>query len=219
VDCGIPEAIADDFLERHTATSYRKGSVIFPQGSSGDTLFWVSGGVVDIVARVNETRTVKWLIGPGDIFGHLSFPDSRGRYVQAFAAQARTDCQIGLITQERLAEALQMLDAASSVRLLQRIVGIWAATTHYWVRLSGMNHRQRLESVLGDLATRFGIKESRGTLLIPELRHRDLAEMIGCTRPLMSRLLAELRAAGRIEQRGGRFLLTGGLQSQIFRHA
>ena len=61
--------------------------------------------------------------------------------------------------------------------------------------------------VLGDLATKFGVKESRGILLVPEFGHSDFAEMIGCSRPMVSRLIAEMISAGSLAQNGKHYIL------------
>jgi CRP-like cAMP-binding protein len=45
---------------------------------------------------------------------------------------------------------------------------------------------------MSDLANRAGVRDSEGIVLIPEIGHEDLAEMIGCSRPMVSRLIAQM---------------------------
>ena len=45
------------------------------------------------------------------------------------------------------------------------------------------------------------------TILIPELGHEHLAEMIGCSRPMVSRMIAELVDAGLLARRGKQYVL------------
>jgi CRP-like cAMP-binding protein len=52
--------------------------------------------------------------------------------------------------------------------------------------------RPMVPEVFAHLAAKFGVKDSRGILLIPEFTHSDLAEMIGCSRPMVSRFIAEM---------------------------
>jgi CRP-like cAMP-binding protein len=66
-----------------------------------------------------------------------------------------------------------------------------------------------MEAVLHDLARKFGIKDSRGTLLIPELGHADFAEMIGSSRPMVSRLIAEMIANKRLAYDGKHYIVVG----------
>jgi len=55
-----------------------------------------------------------------------------------------------------------------------------------------LSYRERLEAMLAEVAARFGVKDARGTLLTLELGHDDWAEMIGSSRPMVSRLIAEM---------------------------
>jgi hypothetical protein len=65
----------------------------------------------------------------------------------------------------------------------------------------------RLTIVLSDLAMRAGVRDLQGIILIPELGHEDLAEMIGCSRPMVSRLIAEMIECGLIARRGRQYVL------------
>ncbi len=70
-----------------------------------------------------------------------------------------------------------------------------------------MSLRKRLEIVLGELAERFGVPDSRGTLLLPELAQEELAEMIGSSRPMVSKLLTEMTERGMLIREGRRHIL------------
>jgi hypothetical protein len=64
-----------------------------------------------------------------------------------------------------------------------------------------------MEAVLCDLARKFGVKDSRGILLLPELGHADFAEMIGSSRPMVSRLIAEMVANKRLLYDGRHYIV------------
>jgi hypothetical protein len=93
------------------------------------------------------------------------------------------------------------------VRLLGEITAMWGSFTHYQARYLGMNFSERMETLLDDLARKFGVKDSRGTLLIPELGHTDFAEMIGSSRPMVSRLIAEMIANKRLLYDGRHYIV------------
>ncbi len=61
--------------------------------------------------------------------------------------------------------------------------------------------------VLSDLAKRVGVRDSQGIMLIPEIFHDDLAEMIGCSRPMISRLIAQMVESGLLARRGKQYVL------------
>ena len=77
--------------------------------------------------------------------------------------------------------------------------------------VSRQEYSERLETVLHDLARKFGVKESRGTLLIPEFGHADFAEMIGSSRPMVSRLIAEMIANHRLAYDDRHYIVLGDL--------
>src|SRR5258708_36092320 len=187
-----------------------KGSMIFLQGAPTDILYWVSSGLVDIVCPEADGGQIQAsLLGPGDIFGFVEFSDSRGNPVQAFQSRARTHVQLGLITRDRVGKVLGRLDSPMLVHLLGEITAVWGSFTHYCAEFLGMNYSERLETVLKDLVRKFGVREARGTLLIPEFGHADFAEMIGCSRPMVSRLIAEMIANQRLAYDGKHYIVVG----------
>jgi hypothetical protein len=64
--------------------------------------------------------------------------------------------------------------------------------------------------VLADLGSRFGVQEARGILLTPELAQEELAEMIGSSRPMVSKLLGEMAERSMIACQGRRYILLRG---------
>jgi CRP-like cAMP-binding protein len=210
-DWEIPKAIIDDFTRYQTLLSYRKGAIIFPQGSRSEFLAWTHSGVIETACcQVDDRRIVTRLVGPGEIFGYQSLVGPDGHLVHAFELRARTECQVALVSHERIVEALQTLAPAVLVRLLQNITAAWAETERYWARFFMLNYRQRLEMIFADLAVRFGTREPHGEVLILELGHYDLAGMIGCSRPMLSQLIATMMREGKISRRDKRYILLNG---------
>ena len=93
------------------------------------------------------------------------------------------------------------------LHILEEVVSAWSELTLHYAQFLGRNYSSRLEIVLAELAAKFGVKESRGTLLIPEFGHSDFAEMIGCSRPMVSRLIGEMIAAGSLAQDGRHYII------------
>ena len=205
---GLPETVVTELIEHHTPINYLKGSMIFLEGAPTDLIYWVSSGLVDILCPEPDGNQIQAsLLGPGDIFGFVESPDVNGKRGQAFQARARTNVQLGLIARDRVCKVLSRLDPPLLVRLLGEVTAIWGSFTHYQARYLGMNFNERMEAVLRALARKFGVKDSRGTLLIPELGHADFAEMIGSSRPMVSRLIAEMIANKRLLYDGRHYIV------------
>jgi CRP/FNR family transcriptional regulator, cyclic AMP receptor protein len=101
------------------------------------------------------------------------------------------------------------LDREVLLEIIEMLNGMRSSVREWFSDFLGMSLRKRLETVLLDLGTRFGARETNAILLIPELSHVDLAEMIGSSRPMVSRLLAEMMKEGLVEKRGQQFALIG----------
>jgi len=106
-----------------------------------------------------------------------------------------------------VSKVLSRLEPSLLVNLLAEITSVWGSFTHHCAQFLGMNYSERLESVLRDLAQKFGVRESRGMLLIPEFGHADFAEMIGSSRPMVSRLIAEMVANQRLAYDGKHYIV------------
>src|SRR5260221_2080180 len=205
---GLPETVINELIEHHTPINYLKGSMIFLQGGPTDLIYWVFSGLVDILCPEPEGSQIQVsLLGPGDIFGFVESSDVNGKRGQAYQARARTNLHLGLITRDRVCKVLSRLDPPLLVELLGEITVLWGSFTHYQARYLSMNFNERMEAVLRDLARKFGVKDSRGTLLIPELGHADFAEMIGSSRPMVSRLIAEMVASKRLLYDGRHYIV------------
>lgn len=73
---------------------FKAGSTIFKKGDSGETMFVVASGTVDIVAD----GTVVDQLSEGDLFGEMSLIDKQRRSADAVAS---TDCALVTIDEKR----------------------------------------------------------------------------------------------------------------------
>ena len=102
---------------------------------------------------------------------------------------------------------LKGLEPEALLRIAEAINSMWSSVVYRYATFLGMSLRKRLEIVLGELAERFGVPDSRGTLLLPELAQEELAEMIGSSRPMVSKLLTEMTDRGLLIREGRRHIL------------
>jgi CRP-like cAMP-binding protein len=211
----VPSAIVDDLVDYRNTISYPRGAMVFMEGSPGDLFGCVLAGYVRVYCNAaSGARVLVRLSGPGDIIGYADSEDGKGRRSKIFETQALTKCSIALFTRERGVRLLRSLDPDQAIELYQTLNSFWSSTLHWWTTFLGLPFQQRLEVVLGDLGRRVGVHDNRGTLIIPELSQADLAEMIGSSRPLVSRLLNEMEERGLVQRRGKQYILLKGWDSQ-----
>jgi len=207
---GLSRETVAALLERHTLVRYPKGATLFSKGSPADVVFVVQSGVV----KVQSTRTggetiVVELSGPGDLAGYADFAEGCAERSQIFEARALTNCCVALITRHHIVEVLKSLDPQSVLRLAEALNSMWSSVAHRYATFLGMSLRKRLEMVFAELANRFGVPDARGILLTPELAQEELAEMIGSSRPMVSKLLTEMSRQGLLIREGKRHILLG----------
>jgi CRP-like cAMP-binding protein len=207
-DSGVPREIVDELISHHTVVSYPKGSTLFLQGAPADMLFWVFSGMVEVFCPQSDgSRVLVRLCGPGEILGHVDFIDHKQRRAQVFEAFARTKCEVALLTRDHIFKLLKTLEPDKLIGLIEYLNTMWSSVASSWATFIGLDYRQRLEVVLADLANRFGVEDSRGTVLITELLHAKLAEMIGSSRPMITRLISDMVDQGVLARRGKQYIL------------
>jgi CRP/FNR family cyclic AMP-dependent transcriptional regulator len=53
--------------------TFHDGQIIFEEGSSGDWIYVIDSGAVELSKQVNGEKIVIEVLGPGDVFGELAF--------------------------------------------------------------------------------------------------------------------------------------------------
>jgi CRP-like cAMP-binding protein len=210
---GLPDEMTADLLNETIVVPYGRNFRPFLQGAPADVLMLVLNGVVKVYCAPNNSRRfLLQLAGPGDLIGYADFVDDKGRRIQIFESEALTNCTVALIFRHRVIKRLQGLDSAGLVTLLEQANTFWSWVTYRYASLLSFSYRERLEIVLSEVAARFGIRDARGTMLALELGHEDWAEMIGCSRPMASRLFADLVRAQILSRDGKRYIILNGTE-------
>jgi CRP/FNR family cyclic AMP-dependent transcriptional regulator len=205
---GVPSEIIEELINSNIVARYARRFRLFLQGAPGDVLMIIINGVVKVhCAQPDGRRFLVELAGPGDIIGYVDRMDGKGRHCQAFEAQALTNCAVALISRQRILKLLADSDHTTLIGLFERLNTFWGSVVHRYASLMTLSYRERLESMLTEVASRFGVKEARGTLLTLELGHDDWAEMIGSSRPMVSRLIAEMVQNRVLAREGKHYIL------------
>ncbi len=207
---GLPPEFIDELIGDNIVARYAKRFRLFLQGAPADVLMLIVNGVVKVhCTQPDGRRFLVELAGPGDLIGHVDLLDARGRHCQAFEAQALTNCTVALITRQRILKLIESADHNLLVNLFERLNSFWAATVHQYASFMTLSYRERLEAKLAEVASRYGVRDARGTLLTLELGHDDWADMIGSSRPMVSRLIAEMVENRVLEREGKHYILLG----------
>ena len=205
---GVPPEILDEVLHENIVARYARRIRLFFQGAPADVLMVIITGVVKVYCtQPDGRRFLVELAGPGDVIGYVDRADTKGRSCQAFDAQALTNCAVAIISRQRILKMLSESSSSSLLALFERLNTFWGSLVHRYASMMTLSYRERLESMLLEVASRFGVRDARGTMLTLELGHDDWAEMIGSSRPMVSRLIADMVESRLLAREGKHYIL------------
>src|SRR5258707_369283 len=207
----VPPETVREILEYHSNLTYAPGAMIFWQGAPADIIFWVVKGLVkESCPTPRGNRIVVRLETAGDVIGGADQVNEKGQWIRRFEAQAISKCVVAMITRQRVRELLTSLDSATLLEVSERMNSAWSGWVHYYASFLWMSFRERLGLMLAQLGRKFGAPDDDGIALTFEPAHGDLAEMIGCSRAMVSRLMTDLIKQGEIARRGRLYILLRG---------
>jgi len=169
-------------VERRTA--------LFNEGMPSDVLYLLVSGVVKLSLRSLEGEDVLVsLICPGEFFGITALMPGMQR---AFRSEAFSDCWVGMVQADTFVTTLLGVSFLDFSALMGTTVNRWFSLLYRYAHFQGLGLRQRLAMALLELAQKFGVQDDRGTILILQLTHEDLADLIGASRQKVTEHMKEL---------------------------
>lgn len=118
-----------------------------------------------------------------------------------------TDCIVLKIPVEPLAQAIVGVPWKTFNQSVTGILGTTFSLLALNTRLRGVRAISRLAQVLVDLASKFGVEDSGGTVLTIRVTRTDLSALVGCSRQQLTMLLTELEKRQVLSNRAGRMVL------------
>jgi len=204
----LPAELVDELISRHIAVAFEKGALAFCEGNTDGMLACILSGYVKIYCPVADgNRTLVRLAGPGEIIGYPDYIDEKGRNARLFEAQVASKCTLALLSRDQIARLLGSLRPEELISIIGALNTFWSENLRFFTTLLNLPFWDRLTIVMTDLAKRAGVRDSEGIILIPEIGHEDLAEMIGCSRPMVSRLIAQMVESNLLARRGKQYVL------------
>ncbi|HVA80664.1 MAG TPA: Crp/Fnr family transcriptional regulator [Candidatus Binataceae bacterium] len=192
--------------------SFRKRAIIYSAEQLGDTIHIMLSGIARItsVNRKNE-RVLLEVLGPGDVVCIPTLlPDLR----HSLECEAFTECQIGVLSAQALVESLG-LQYDQFLLALRLTMGRW------WGLLVRQSHfvdqtlEERIAVALLDLADKFGLPDTRGTIINVRFGHRNIADLVSGSRPKVSLCLGRFAMEGALIQERRRIIVVPSILSAI----
>jgi CRP/FNR family cyclic AMP-dependent transcriptional regulator len=205
---GLSELSADRLgilARRMTIRRFRRRSPIYREGQISDGMYIMLSGIARLTClNRKDERILLEVLGPGDVVGIPSLlPDVRHN----IRCDAFTDCQLGMISPKALIEDIVGLPFRDFGIALKLTLGRW---WQLLVRHSNSIEQglpERILIALLDLASKFGVRDARGTILNVHLTHQDIAELVNASRPRVTTYLKQLAREGVLIQEGRRIII------------
>jgi CRP-like cAMP-binding protein len=208
---GIPQTIAAELTKHEAKLKYASGKLIFSQGTPADIVMWVVKGVVrEVSPNPNGTQTLVRLATAGDILGLADKLDDKGQWIRRFEASAASECELAIVTRQRVRNLLKDMTPDELLALSERMNSACSEWVEYYATFLGLSYRERIERVLAELGRKFGVPDRDGILITFEPTHTDLAEMIGSSRPVVGHVISELIEEEEIGRRERKYILLRG---------
>ena len=188
-------------LETSMATSsLKRGDVLFNEGDDGSQLYVVTEGKVKLGRTSADGReNLLAILGPGQMFGELSFFDPGPRSATATAV---TDVELKSLSHEALSPVLET-HSDVALALLHQLAGRLRRTNEVVGELVFSDVPGRVAKALLDLAGRFGRQADDGVHVNHDLTQEELAQLVGASRETVNKALADFASRGwmRLEPR------------------
>lgn len=171
---------------------------IFVQGDPANTIFYIHTGRVKLTVTSEQGKAaIIGLVSAGNFFGEGCMA---GQHVRMMTATAITDCELLRIDKPAMFAALHERHEFSECFMNH----VLARSIRYESDLVDQlfnSSEKRLARILLLLA-RYG-KEGQPERIVPKISHEMLAQMVGTTRPHISRFMNKFKKLGFIEYKDG----------------
>jgi len=188
------QAIPDTFVRKLASLgrvrTYPKNTVFITEGDSSDSLFVILSGRVKVF--ISDTEGHEMILdtqGPGEYVGEMAL-DGKPRSASVMTLEPTT---FSVVAREPIREAIKK-DPDFALDMISKIIDRARLATNSVKDLALLDVYGRVARLLLNMAV-----ETNGKLEIPEkLTQQEIAERVGASRDMVSRIFRDLTAGGYI---------------------
>lgn len=182
-------------VQRGELRRYRKGHRLIEEGEHDDAIFIILSGRVRVFGSGENGREITYgTYGAGEYLGEISL-DGGPRSASVETLEA---CKCAVVTRQTLKQHIAE-HPEFAFELLAKVILLARLATLNAKRLALNDVYGRLVLLLNALAQ----ERPDGTRLVSErLTHREMANRLGCSREMVSRLMKDLESGGYLDNAG-----------------
>jgi CRP/FNR family cyclic AMP-dependent transcriptional regulator len=195
----LPEPLLAQIARRAPSRTFLRNAIILSEGDDSDTLFVLLSGRAKVYVADDQGHELQLnQIGPGEYFGDVAL-DGGPRSASVMALEP---CRCAVVKREELARFMtEHPDFA--VHLTRKLAHRVRALTAGMRDLALMDVYGRVARLLLELA-----EEVDGRLVIEDkLTQKDIAQRVGASREMISRIFSDLAEGGYVRKEDGRLVI------------
>ena len=186
--------------ERGVAKAFRKGQRLIDEGDAGDTLYIITKGRLRVFGSSAAGREITYgTYGAGAYIGEMSLDGGP----RSASVEAIEPVECVQVTRHTLLKHIGE-HPEFALELIDKVIRSARAATLSTKQLALNDAYGRLVLLLNSLA----VTQADGTRVIGErLTHQEIANRLGCSREMVSRLMKDLEVGGYVRSSGPIVLL------------
>ena len=189
------------------AKNFAKHAIILHEGDKTDALYFIASGKVKVVLSTGGGKEVILaMLGKSELFGEMALLDEQPRSADVVAMEPT---QLLVISKTDFINCLAH-NPQMAFKIMQGLIQRLRNADRKIESLALMDVYGRVARILLELA-----KPEGGKLVVGEkLTQQDLADMIGASREMVSRILKDLVHSGHIRFEGRKIIVNEGLSGK-----
>jgi CRP-like cAMP-binding protein len=179
--------------------NFKRHEVILHEPAAPSEAHILLAGIARLTCRNGRgERVTMSLLAPGPL---PRFPESP---INRFAPQceAYNQCRVGSVTWDTLDRITQNTSDTAFKRFHQNDLKQWYRLLLRSSNFLNLGLHERVALTLVELSAEFGVEEARGTLLRISVSHKDIANLVGASRPRVTEHLAQLERESFVIRQG-----------------
>jgi CRP-like cAMP-binding protein len=170
-------------------TNYKRHALILRDVSLAEGAHILISGIARITCRTSRNQRVTVaLLAPGPIPDFPALPLSQS----GFQCEAYNDCRVGTVSWADFGGITPNAPDSAFRQFHSNDLKQWYRLLLRSSSFMNLGLHERIAIALLELCSDFGVEESRGTLLRVPFSHKDIANLVGASRPRVTEHLARL---------------------------
>jgi len=196
---GLPEEDRELLTKHATTRTFKKNTILMTAGDQADSLYVILSGHVRIYLDDPQGREITLrTLSPGAAFGELAMLSEGARAANVATLEK---CQLSVISKDGFMKCLDQ-NPRIALTIIQLLIQRIREMTDDISTLALLDVYGRVAKVLTREAT-----ECDGKLMTQPLTQQAIANMVGSSREMVSRILKDLRTGGYISLAEKRIIL------------